>query len=284
MRRLKVGLAVILGAALTTFNAGAAKPVSSSFPMEYREGLIWLKIKVRGSAKPLNLLLDSGANVSVINISTARKLRMKKGQPVEVGGVDAATIGYWPEHLPVSDFTAPLPADFLAVDLSTLSRDSECPVDGLLGADFFARHAVRIDFARHKIDIDSYERPVGRQAEIPLRLNKGAPQVPLCVDGESNQWVRLDTGCNSALHWVSSKVPPAGYTPQVAVALTKISIPVTKTKVQLGPFSFEDVPTGIHSTEIFAGEAGLLGNGILDHFRTVTIDLPAQRLLLESSK
>jgi hypothetical protein len=45
---------------------------------------------------------------------------------------------------------------------------------------------------------------------------------------------------------------------------------------------FRNVPTGVHATAIFQGEAGLLGNGLLSCFSTVTIDANARGLMLEN--
>jgi hypothetical protein len=282
--RSRFFFALILMTVLTLVKARAAEPRITELPFEFREGLIWLKVSVRRSTKPLNMLLDSGANVSVINLPTARRLGLKIGQPVSVDGVDSATTGFWPQYLSASVHAVPLPKEFLAVDLSALrSHSSGCDIDGLLGADFFAEHVVRIDFARRTIRLGPVERATGQQEEIPLRVNQRALQVQLSVNGSSRQWVRLDTGCNNALHWVSASIPSGKATPQVAVALANVCIHVTETRVQIGQFTFDSVPTGIHATEIFAGEAGLLGNGLLSRFVSVTIDLPSNRLLLQKT-
>jgi len=41
------------------------------------------------------------------------------------------------------------------------------------------------------------------------------------------------------------------------------------------------VPTGLHQKEIFPGEAGLLGNGLLSRYRSVIIDWKSRRLFLK---
>jgi hypothetical protein len=51
--------------------------------------------------------------------------------------------------------------------------------------------------------------------------------------------------------------------------------------VDLGNQHFPSVPTGLHSTPIFTGEFGLLGNGLLSRFSKVTIDAKSGRLFLE---
>jgi hypothetical protein len=69
----------------------------------------------------------------------------------------------------------------------------------------------------------------------------------------------------------------------VAIALTKLNIPQSRTTVDFGGHTFRDVPTGIHRTAIFPGEAGLLGNGLLSNFSRVTIDAKTGRLILEGN-
>src|SRR5437870_13537392 len=104
-------------------------------------------------------------------------------------------------------------------------------------------------------------------------------RVAIQVDGHENQWVRLDTGCATALQWVTSEVPDQ-CTYQMAIGLAEISIPQTTTTVSVGEHRFMDVPTGLHESAIFPGESGLLGNGLLSRFSTITIDAKAGRVIL----
>ena len=106
-------------------------------------------------------------------------------------------------------------------------------------------------------------------------------RVPISVNGHSNQWVRLDTGCATSLQWVIKNVRPEDCKRQVAIGLAELSIPQTETTVDLGDQQFTRVPTGLHNKPIFAGEAGLLGNGLLSRFSKVTIDAKSSRLFLE---
>jgi hypothetical protein len=67
---------------------------------------------------------------------------------------------------------------------------------------------------------------------------------------------------------------------RVAIGLAGLAIPQTRTTVSLGGREFAQVPTGIHHRAIFPGESGLLGNGLLNHFKTVTVDTKSARLVL----
>src|SRR5437899_1237018 len=82
-----------------TFLRAQALAQSAEFPFQFREGLLWISVGVAQSREPLNFLLDSGANVSVIHLATAKRLGLKLGGPVSVRGVQAAAEGFWPERL-----------------------------------------------------------------------------------------------------------------------------------------------------------------------------------------
>jgi hypothetical protein len=63
------------------------------------------------------------------------------------------------------------------------------------------------------------------------------------------------------------------------VALSSFSVPVTQTTLTLGAVRFEGVPTDLQERAIFPGEKGLLGNGVLSRFKTVTIDTEGKEVI-----
>jgi hypothetical protein len=285
---LKSGVRLLLSFAVSfalLLTRGQAQPAQiAEFPFQLREGLIWIEVTVPQSAKPLNFMLDSGAGVSVINLHVAQRLGLRLGKRVSVHGVQSTAKGYWPEHLAASVGEVRLPEEYLAVDLGDLSRACACAVDGLLGADFFREHVVQIDFAARKIRLLKSFNP-GKGAEsVPLEMRSCGMRLPVQVNGGRQQWMRLDTGCASALQWVTSEVPSGLCSRQIAIGMATVSVPLTETNVRLGQTEFQAVPTGLHDKEIFAGESGLLGNGLLSRFSTVTVDVAAGRLILEKPR
>lgn len=251
------------------------------FSFEFRDGLIWVQVNVPQAARPLNFLLDTGAGVSVVNSSTAKALSLPLGRSVTVQGVGTLTSGYWPEQLTATAGQVPLPRDYLAVDLNQLSGACNCRVDGLIGADFFRGRVVQIDFAAHRVRLLATSKSGGDS--LPLRVRHGALQVSVSVNGAASGWARLDTGCASSLQWVrrvKSESRGQESKTDVAVGLAGMSIPVEPATVRLGQVLFREVPTGMHEKPIFAGEAGLLGSGLLSRFTQVTIDAKSGRLLL----
>jgi predicted aspartyl protease len=278
--RAWLGLIRLCVAALLQVPA-AGEATAQEFPFHLREGFIWVQGRVAESAAPMSFLLDSGAAVSVINLQTAERLGLKPGKRVSVQGVGANTEGFWPEHLSASAGEAPLPRDYLAVDLSELSGSCDCRVDGLIGADFFRGRIVQIDFAAGKIRTLAAVPTGASQEVLPLQVRHGALRVPVRVNGCRARWVRLDTGCASSLQWVADRAESESYARRVAVALTKVSVGVARSTVQLGATCFEGIATDLHQQAIFPGEAGLLGNGLLSRFESVTVDAKAGRLVLQ---
>lgn len=254
---------------------------AAEFPFEFREGLLWVQVTVPQAEHPLHFLVDTGAGVSVIHIDTAKRLNLKLGRKVVVQGVGTTLTGYWQERLSAKAGGVQLPKEYLAVDLGKFSASCQRPVDGLIGADFFRDRVVQIDFEAHKLRL----LPPGQAAPIgevlPLQLRSCGMRVPLKVNGKERQWVRLDTGCVSALQWVTSTVRPEQCSRRMAIGLAEISIPQTETTVGIGKLEFQQVPTGLHREAIFPGEAGLLGNALLARFPTVTIDAKSGRLILQ---
>lgn len=253
---------------------------TAEIPFEYRDGLIWLKVRAEGAPEPLNFLLDSGASVSVIDLGTAQRLGLKLAGRVSVRGVQTETAGHWPQRLKASVSEVPLPRDFLALDLQKLSKACAHRVDGLVGADFFRDRVVQVDFAACVVRLLA-TAPAKADESLSLEIQKDVLRVPVAVNGGKPQWMRLDTGCASALQWVSTARPTATAATRrrMSVGLAEVSVAMASTTVALGKLRFESVPTGVHSKQIFTGESGLLGNGLLSRF-IVTVDAPNKRLLL----
>lgn len=283
-RFVRSGIGFISLIALLCVQAQAGKkPQIAEFPFEYREGMIWLEVQTAKSTKPLNFLLDSGAGVSAINLSTAQRLELRRANRVEVQGVGSSTTGYFPQRLSASITGFALPKQYVAVDLDELSSACHCRVDGLVGADFFRDRIVQIDFESHKVRIlDSYA-PRPAEEILPLKKNRSAFLAPVTVNGKERQWLRVDTGCASALHWAATAEPADNRSRRVAIALNEISVDTIAAKVRLGKIQIPSVSAELHEHPLFSGEDGLLGNGVLSRFRSVTIDARAGRIAFQSA-
>ncbi len=274
-RRLISILALAL--LLCTNRLSAATPI----PFQLRDGMVWLKVAVAGKSEPLNFLLDSGAGASVLDLAAARRLGCKLGARQNVQGVHSRCVAYRIEGFAAHAASIAIPTSLLAVDLSGPSRTCHQRIDGLLGADFFRGRIVQIDFAAQTIRLLQRGEVNEAGCEIlPLTTRNDVLCARVSVDGNTPEWLRLDTGCNTSLEWVvtGDKAKKLGLT---TIGLHSGSVREIHTDVQLGTKRIAAVKTGIHTAQMFAGEAGLIGNGLLSRF-VVTIDSAKRRCLLAS--
>src|SRR6185503_2620048 len=146
----RLGPFVFLLAALFQ-GRGETPALATEFPFRFSQGLLCVEVRAPQRSKPLNFLLDSGANVSVLNSSIARELGVKTGKKMIVQGVNATLRGYMSKPFSLEMDMLQLPQHYFVVDLHKLSGIDENRVDGLLGVDFFRGRAVQIDYAMRKI-------------------------------------------------------------------------------------------------------------------------------------
>jgi hypothetical protein len=256
-------------------------PAATPIPFQFHDGMIWLKVTVAGQSEPLNFLLDSGAGESVLDLSTARRLGLKLGGRQAVVGVHISNLAYRMEGFEARVAGVPISSSLLAVDLGGPSRCCSQHIDGLIGADFFRDHIVRIDYAAQIIRLLQRAEmdPAGCDI-LPLARRNDTLCAQVSVDGNAPEWLRLDTGCNTTLEWVvnGDKAKKLGLT---TIGLNSGSVRELHTDVQFGAKRIAAVRTGVHTNQMFAGEAGLIGNGLLSRF-IVTIDAARQRCLLAS--
>lgn len=250
---------------------------ATEIPFRFADGMIWVKVQPSAQSAPLNFLLDSGAGASVLDLRAAQRIGTKLGRSETVQGVDGRATAYR-----VSDFdstvgSVAVPRSVLALDLSGVGAGLSQRIDGLLGADFFRGRIVQIDFAAQKIRLLSRAELRETGCEIlPIASRNGAMCVRVGVAGQPCEWMRVDTGCSSALRWVISSEKAKKLSATSLAVAVKTSREISA-DVQLGDCRLAGVKTGIHTRQIFAGEAGLLGNELLSKF-TITFD--GQRRLL----
>ncbi len=253
---------------------------ATEVPFSFRDGLVWVKVAAPGASAPLNFLLDSGASASVIDLRAARRLGMKSGRPQIVRGIHTRSVAYEWNGFEGTVGGIPLPRQILALDLSAVSHGCHQQIDGLIGADFFRDRIIQLEYG------DSCVRIFPRRAAppvpgtaLPIAIRNDAMCVRVSLGAGEGKWTRLDTGCDSDLHWVkgaSREESARG----ASIAATSGSAHQATTEVRLGPEVLPEVETTLHAQPIFSGEAGLVGNGILSRF-TVTFDRDGKRLYLD---
>ncbi len=232
-----------------------------------------------GQREPLHFLLDSGAASSVVSLDAARRLDLSLGRPLPVQGVHSQTTAFRIRRFEAQIAGIALPRSVLALDLEAVGATCHRPIDGLLGADFFRGRVVQIDFAEERIRLLDEARADSRSVILPVRMRNDAICVAVGVAGQPSQWLRLDTGCDSALEWVTGDAR-ARDARGASVGLTSARADTIRVDVDLGGRTLRGIEAGVHHRQIFPREAGLLGTGLLSKFR-VTVDGPGRRVILD---
>ncbi len=272
-RNLLISIAIFLLSAFSTHTAA-----STDAPCRFEDGMIWLKVST-AQDRSLNFLLDTGASATVIDLQAAHRLGLALGPAQAVQGVHTQGTAY-----PVRGFSAsvaglPLPRNILALDLSRVSAGCHHSIDGLIGADFLHDHDIEVDTAIDRVRLlEPAEIQTSGCEILYVSIRNGAPCVRASVGKAPADWMRVDTGCNSAAEWVaSSKL--AQKAAGASIGLATASRQTVETSIQLGAQEISGMKVGLHTQPIFAGESGLLGTGVLSRFK-VTLDLRGHRLLL----
>jgi hypothetical protein len=280
MRRITF-LAVFAFAATLLVVTGRVA-IASDLPFQFANGFIRIEARVAQSTQPLHLLLDSGAEVSLLSLRTARRLHLKLGAQIRVIGVDADSVAYRVDGVRATVGGVPLGRLSLVADFPGADELCGAPVDGIVGVEFFRDRVVQIDYPRRCLRLLS-QFPAGEMAEcLPLLWQHGVLCAPVMVNGSQPRWTRLDTGCNDALHWVVPRANSKARRHGMSVGFLTDARDMSLTSVALGGQVIPAVKTALHGRALFPGEAGLLGNGLLSRFGVVTIDTAHHRLFLHN--
>lgn len=178
------------------FAAGGA----AAMPLELATTLVFVQARVNGSP-PLAFIVDTGAEVTVLNQSRLAQLGLSPIGALAIGGGGGnAAMSY------VRGVSFALPGVTLrdqtvtAVPLDALEGPLRHPIDGILGYDLLSRFVVEFDYPGKMLRL--YDRALGhRPAGEPLaiRLDSRVPKVRATIEVAGRpvtDWFVVDTGCN----------------------------------------------------------------------------------------
>jgi predicted aspartyl protease len=253
----------------------------TEIPFSYRSGFIFLAVTLDGQPQnsPLRFILDSGAGESVLNLQSARRLGLKLASPRLIQNVEGGAVAYSVTGLSASVGPVKVPSSMLAMDIAPATSETGGRFDGLLGMDFFRGRILEIDYARQKIRLmDRRELSFNGATILPLVSHLDAFCLRVGVNAQRPELMRLDTGCNSTLEWASHEARKCKLS-NTSIATATQSRRSISTDLVIGPERLSSIDVRLHEGPFFDGETGLLGNGVLSHFR-ITVDAPKSRLIL----
>lgn len=242
---------------------------------------VYVDLAPEDSRRPLRMLLDTGANVSVMTPRTARALGVHV-RPMRSDPYRRATV---------------LGRDLLFyVDTRRSDTASDSGWEyGLLGGDFLAHYVVELDFAGRRVrflDRDRYRVPEAASGEdeavLPIKVVSSRPALDFEVNGHGFEML-LDTGMPFALMLSGEHARAAGVesAPDAHFAMGSVLGAVESevgeaARVRVGPFVLEHVPVAVAPKGWFnLGFPGdsVIGYDLLAQF-VVRIDYQSRRLWL----
>lgn len=283
--------------------AGAGKPIAqriTRIPFELNGSLIFLQLRVNTS-RLLWFALDTGAYSSIINTTALESLNLKTdggGMAMGAGGpVESARLS----GVNFDVGGAPLRnLNIAALALTPLENTTGRAMDGILGAEFFRRYVVEIDYDANEISL--YEPATfeyaGRGESLPLSFNDNHPYVRAKVELPGREPIEgefvIDAGSNLPLillpsfveaHKLRDALPQTLQTYGRGVG-GEVSMPIGRAaRLRLGGFSVERPVTALPPAGTFgrADKAGNIGSAILRHFKVI-FDYSRSRVILETNK
>jgi len=291
----------------TTFGKPAEWPRDFEFvsgteareiPFEIYNNHVYLQIQMNGG-KSLRFLLDTGAEITVVDQATAEAQKLALLGPVEVTGAAGSTELAWTK---IQSFKLPgvsLNNQVVGViALDGLEPLTGRRIDGILGYDFFSRFVVEINYVKLVINLydpSSYKYD-GPGESLPITLEGSVPYLRTTIVQMGNKPIEgkfnIDTGSSGSLTlntpFVNSHrllkftsktvpVPLAGVGGTAEQHIGRIG------ELRLGRLSIKNPIAGFSQSAQgdFASRNfdGVIGNEVLRRFDTV-VDYSRQRLIL----
>src|SRR5690554_4247265 len=165
-------------------------------PFELKDNLIYIKVRINGSEKEYDFLLDTGAGVTVIKKSVAEALGLEKSSVIQTEdllgntkSVDIVTVS----SLKFGDINF-VNSDAASIDLEPLEVD----FDGVIGNNFLNLFLVHIDYDRCMLtssqdQCDLEEFDLGEKLDFSFS-DGGCLIIKLKIGDDIAMDAALDTG------------------------------------------------------------------------------------------
>lgn len=155
----------------------------------------YFRLDAMVNGKPVRLIVDSGAGLTVLTRAAAKRLELPAGTPIQAGGVGGG-----------SQAASIVLLDEFRIGDATVRNDSavvidlpgELRCDGLVGYSFLRHFATTFDYVNNQLTVrpsGTYD-PATDDRVGEMRIWQNHPQVKFKIAGIEG-WAVLDSGNNS---------------------------------------------------------------------------------------
>ncbi len=281
MKRLLLAAALLLPIAVA---ADAASP-SRAAQLTVSGDRLFLDVTVNG--RLVRALLDSGAEMSILDTAAAATLGITGSGAATARGSGAATVeARFAEGVTIAAAGASLANRTVAIlDLSDVaSRLIGRPVPMILGRDFFDAGRWEIDMARGRVRTAARSP---RGVRLPLTTERGIETMPAAIEGQPPVAAVFDLGNGSEVMVGRTYAERIGLTAPARIigraaggglggAVTRDMVRMRE--LRLAGRTFRNVPATIDDSDTAADLN--IGVSILRNFR-ISTDFPHHQLWLE---
>lgn len=270
------------GAALLPLQGAAA------VPLEEVNNRLFLTVSING--QPVTALLDSAAEMTIVDDDSAARLGLTQTGSATAHGSGAATMqARFAENVRIEGAGASFMTRVGVLDLDEVSqRLLGRRAEMLLGRDLLDQGRFRIDIAGHSI-ARVEDVPAGG-TRLPLSEHRGIPAVPAAADGGEPVQAVIDIGNGSEVMVGGAYAARIGLTAPARIVERRSGgglggardrdIVVLRT-LSVGGRDFRDVRAAIDPGAT-ASDLNL-GTSILRHF-VITTDFPNRAVWLEPAE
>lgn len=275
-----------------------------TIPVKMISNLPIMPGRVNGS-RSLNVILDSGAALSVVSPEVANKMGLQSSTSIQAGGfgegsdqtlrlVDSASLAWGPDDASIrlsNERIAVLPIDYIGAQIGH-------QIHALFGSNVFQSFRITLDYAHENVTFAPFDEPCTPDAAaIPIEIAGNVPIVEAEIAGRNGLLVKakfvVDIGTTGAAilskrflddHPALLEDAPLVVSPPFSAVGGKIESKLVRlSRLRIGGHDLDgpvavipDQPAGILASP---GIAGLLGGEILRRF-TVTWDYGSHRMWL----
>lgn len=260
-------------------------------PMKHYLGEVSLKVRLND--RDAWALLDSGAEITVVDATTpAGKAFVSSLALSGQGSTQAIEAGLGKlETLGVGDLALTnLPT--ASIPIPALDDFGNRRPEVILGFSFFLGAAVRVDYAKSEVVFARNAEPLIKSGAtaVPIRVMEDKAVADVMLDGVAAP-LELDTGNASGISlvkpWADAHGFPGSRASVAMTANTGAGVGTTTgtlfrlANTALGAIHHDNRVVSIHAPPHPGNAAGLVGNDVFSHCRAVIFDLAKRSLWLE---